>query len=117
MSVEKNYFVIAGCDLTDTITDTFEDWTYTDRYDDYRHNQIKGEVQLFDDPMSGRHLYLGYILAAGDEYECNTEKFTVDDIQDKEIMVREKLNELISLGVVKGDQDYKYQVIAFEECH
>ena len=120
MSIEKNYYVIAGYDLTGYQTDNYEDWKWTDD-GEYYHCGPEGEtIQLFDDPMSGGHLYLGHILARGDEYCFETTKLSVGDILDMAIRMRvkEKLHNLIEAGVINAAADSAdYQVIIFEECY
>jgi len=66
--------------------------------------------------MDGNYLYLGYILADGDEYEYKTSKFTIDFIEAIHENVKRKLEILIGLGVVDSHSITEYQVIAFEEC-
>ena len=80
MSVNRNYYVIAGYDLTGMETDKFDDWKWSDEGEDYICYQRKGKIQFFYDPMSGGHLYFGYILACGDMYEYETSKFKVEDV-------------------------------------
>lgn len=118
MSIDKNYYVIAGYDLTGQETDKFEDWKWTDDGEQYICNQIKGYIQLFDDPMSGEHLYLGYILANGDQYYFETTKFNMSYIADVEGKAYEELIKLQELGVITKDPKFKpeFRVIVFEEC-
>ncbi|WP_455717773.1 hypothetical protein [Anaerosporobacter sp.] len=65
MSVDKNVYTILGYDLQEhrdvILSDEFYD---SERYDELTCNQVKGEIQLFTDPMSGDHLFLGYIVGA-----------------------------------------------------
>ena len=66
-------------------------------------------------------IYLGYILACGDEYEFETTKIDIDtDINYVSKYVAEALRELQEIGVISKDYEYKdrpkYQVIIFEEC-
>ena len=75
MSMESNYYVIAGYDLTGNETDKFKDWKWSDEGEDYFCKQRKGEIQFFDDLMSGSYLYFGYVLASGNEYSFDTEMF------------------------------------------
>jgi hypothetical protein len=113
--MNANYYIIAGFDLTKHKTDKFEDWRWSDEGEAYFCNQRKGRIQLFDDPMSGDYLYLGYILAAGDEYDFPTTMFNADLIElvDKDVM-RELMN-LSNFGVIGGNLDFNYKVIAFVE--
>lgn len=118
MSVNKSYYVIAGYDLTGWETDKYEDWKWTDEGEAYLCNQRKGKIQLFDDPMSNSHLYLGAILVAGDEYEFRTTKFDMEDAYNAQPDVMSDLVKLIDFGVISRDPKFKpkFQIIAFEEC-
>lgn len=118
MSMNKHYYVIAGYDLTGFETDDYRDWKWTDEGEKYLCYQGKGKIQLFDDPMSHSHLYLGYILVSGDEWEFETTKFDVPDIANAWDSVTSELIKLIGLGVITCDPKNKpiYQIIAFEEC-
>ena len=69
MSMESHYYVIAGYDLTGCETDKFKDWKWTEKGEDYINNQCKGEIQFFNDPMSGSYLYFGYILISN--FSCS----------------------------------------------
>ena len=118
MSVDKNYYVIAGYDLSGMKTDKFNDWQWSDEGEKYVCNKVKGKIQLFDDLMSGSHLYFGYVLAIGDMYECETSKFKVDDVNTVYNDVKAELVKLIEIGIIAKDPCIipEYQIIAFEEC-
>ena len=118
MSVERNYYVIAGYDLTDWNTDKYEDWKWTEEGENYTYNQVKGKIQFFDDPMNGTHLYLGYILAEIDMWNSETSMFDVDDIKNKKGQVEAELVKLRELGIISKDPKFipEYKVIVFEEC-
>lgn len=117
MSVEKKYYVIAGYDLTGYETDKYEDWKWSEEGEEYTCNQIKGEIQLFDNPMSGSHLYFGYILASGDEYDFETASFELSDIEKHAKSVESELIKLQEIGVITKDPHFKpvFKIIAFEE--
>ena len=120
MSLDKNYFVIAGYDLTEYRTEKYDDWKWTDEGEQYICYQSKGHIQLFDDPMDSNHLYLGYVLVHGDEYYMETTKLNVEDILSwmKNVTVNVKLRELIEIGVVASEaESAEYQFIIFEECY
>ena len=118
MSMESHYYVIAGYDLTGNETDKFKDWKWSDDGEDYICNQCKGEIQFFDDPMSGSHLYFGYVLASGNEYSFDTEMFDVSDIEKCSGKVKAELVKLQELGVITKNPHFKpvFKIIVFEEC-
>lgn len=118
MSVNRNYYVIAGYDLTGWETDKYKEWKWSDDYEEYICNQTVNHIQLFDDPMGEDHLYLGFILASGDEYDFETVKFDIDTINQVYDYVKSELVRLIDLGIISKDSKFnpKYQVIVFEEC-
>ncbi len=118
MSVNRNYYVIAGYDLTGMKTDKFDDWKWTDEGENYTCYQGKGKIQVFYDPMSGEHLYFGYILADGDMYGYETSKFKVEDVNGIYGDVKAELVKLIEMGIITKDPRFipEYQIIAFEEC-
>ena len=118
MSIFKNYYVIAGYDLTKHKTDKYEDWKWTDEGEQYICNQSNGNIQLFNDPMNGDHLYLGYVLASGDQYYFETTKIDLEVFNKVSCVVYHKLIDLIELGVVDSfNGTYpEYSIIAFEEC-
>lgn len=118
MSVNRDYYVIAGYDLTGYETDIFEDWKWSTEGDKFRCYQREGQIQFFDDPMAGDYLYFGYILAHGDEYECPTGKIDVSTIEEVKSDVENKLQELINQGVISEGckPNILYQILAFEEC-
>lgn len=68
--------------------------------------------------MSGEHLYLGFVLANGDEYYFKTAKFDMEIVNQVQGYVKSELVKLIDLGVISKDPKFKpmYQVIVFEEC-
>lgn len=117
MSICRNYYVIAGYDLTAYKTDKYEEWKWSASYENMICNQIKGKVQIFDDPMCGDYVYLGYILAAGDQYDFETSMFSESDIRLKESEVYAELHYLMKHGII-SDEAYTipYQIIVFEEC-
>jgi hypothetical protein len=116
--MEKSYYVIAGFDLTGYDTDKFDDWKWTEEGEKYLNNQVGDEIQLFDDPMNGEHLYFGYILASGDEYDFETKSIYVNRIERLQQNVETELEKLKELGVISIDSHLKpnYRIIVFEEC-
>lgn len=120
MSIDKHYYVVAGYDLTKYKTEIYEDWKWTTDGESYRYNQVAGNIQLFDDPMNDNYLYLGYILACGDEYCFNTQTFTVRDISNHQADVLGALIELQDMGIISDSlnspSQLEYTIIVFEEC-
>ena len=119
MSLYKNYYIIAGYDLTGYSTEKYEDWKWTDEGEQYICRQSKGNIQIFDDPCNGEHFYFGYVLAHGDQYEFKTEKIDINLITYEWNFVRDELFKLIDLGVINKEVVEKrgYQVFAFEEVN
>lgn len=118
MSVERSYYLINGYDLTGMDCDKFDDWKWTDEGEDYFCYQRKGKIQLFDDPMSGSYLYLGYILATGDQYGFETVKIDSEEIVRSNGYVKAELVKLQELGIITKDPKFipKLGLIMFEEC-
>jgi hypothetical protein len=114
----KSYYVIVGFDLTGYETDKFNDWKWTEEGEKYLNGHINGSVQLFDDPVNEEHLYLGYVLACGDEYDFATQAFNLSDITSVENETFATLIKLEKVGVILKDSYFKlhYKIIAFEEC-
>lgn len=117
MSIDRNYYAIAGYDLTHYKTDKYDDWRWTDEGEGFTCFQRKGQVQLFDDPMSEDYLYLGYIFGGGDQYGFDTIKFNALDVAVVLPKVEDALGRLKDAGVVESvPEDINYGVIVFEEC-
>ena len=118
MSMESNYYVIAGYDLTGGDTDIFRDWRWTEEGEEYLNNQRKGEVRFFNDPMSGSYLYFGFVLASGNEYCFDTTTFEMSDIEKCSGKVKSELVKLQEMGVITKDSHFKpmFKIIVFEEC-
>lgn len=117
MSMNRTTYVIAGYDLTNYVTDKYEDWKWTDEGEDYTCNQIKGNIQLFDDPMDGNYLYLGYIFAKIEQYgNSDTEMINPERISDVMPDVIHKLIDLESEGIISEiPRLLNYKVIVFDE--
>lgn len=117
MSMYKSYYVIAGYDLTGMHTDKFNAWKWTEEGEEYICRQSKDNIQLFDDPMDSSHLYLGYVLASGDEYDFNTEKFNLFEVESHAKEVAHELAKLQDMGVIeKNLEPPVFQIIVFDEC-
>lgn len=117
MSIERNYYVIGGYDLTSYKTDKYGDWSWTGQGEEYLCNQSSGKIQLFDDPMGDSYLYLGYIFASGDEYDFPTAVFDISGIEEHRKKVEAALLELVNASVIypKALVEPKFEIIAFEE--
>lgn len=118
MSVSRDFYVIAGYDLTGWDTDKLRDWKWEEG-EEYICNHSKGNIQLFDDPMSDSYLYFGYVLARNEMYEDDeVSKFKVDDITRVYGEVKSELIKLQELGVITKDPKFvpEYQIISFVEC-
>ena len=122
MSLYKNYYIIAGYDLSAYKTEKYEDWKWTDEGEQYICRQSKGNIQIFDDQCNGEHFFLGKVLFHGDQYEFNTEVIDLFDctpglIQTGKIM--DELKKLYDIGVISEYDKIKSQfnVFVFEECN
>lgn len=117
MSINQSYYVIAGYDLTDAVTDKYRDWKWTDEGERYLCNKVYGKIQLFDDHVSGGHLYLGYIMASGDQYYFPTTVFNPWDVTGLKIVVDSVADNLVKCGVIDASKAkyIKFQIIAFVE--
>lgn len=107
----KNVYIIAGYNLTGLrdriITEKWMDDPYNEQY---YCKQQKGEIQLFHDPISSKHLYFGYIINVNDEYEENT--LSLAEIQRQKMYVDYKLNHM---GFELPRETLPYQIISFVE--
>ena len=113
MSLNRNDYVIVGYDLTN-FRDVFytDDWAWNEEnFNTYLANQSKGEIQLFSDPMDGVYLYFGYIVSANDEYDCETVKIGIADMERQKQYVDAKLKQ-IGWNIPAG---LPFQVICFAE--
>ena len=68
--------------------------------------------------MSGSYLYLGYILATGDQYGFETVKIDSEEIVRSNGYVKAELVKLQELGIITKDPKFipKLGLIMFEEC-
>lgn len=116
MSLERNDYVILGYDLTIYMDTIYDDWSEDEEnIDKWECNQKVGEIQLFSDPMSGDHLYFGYIVSGHNEWDpdvvatVSLEDMLIikPDVDDKLYETRMDIN-----GIV--DQ-LEYRVICFTE--
>ena len=118
MSVDSRHYLIYGYNLTGMDTDKFEDWKWSDEGEEYTSDQIPGKVQIFYDPMSGCHLYLGHIFASVCAFEGDSVKINDDDIATAKATVPGHLRYLQEIGVITKDPHFnpKLEMILFEEC-
>lgn len=96
MSSVQSYYVIAGMNLSAFKTDKYKGWQWSEAWENYTCNQSRGKIQLFDDPT---YLYIGYILAAGDEYGFNTAMIKPEEVEEHQQQVIEEIKRLVKLGL------------------
>lgn len=114
MSSVQSYYVIAGMDLSAFKTDKYKGWQWSEAWENYTCNQSRGKIQLFDDPT---YLYIGYILAAGDEYGFNTAMIKPEEIEKHRQQVIEEIKRLVKIGVIseKVLDSIDYGLIVFAD--
>src|SRR5699024_2401877 len=85
MSMTREDYIILGFDLSPYREQIYTDeWHTNENIDKWEYCQTKGNIQLFTDPMSGSHLYFGYILSAQNEFdEPEVTKINLGDREDK----------------------------------
>lgn len=126
MSMTREDYIILGFDLSPYREQIYTDeWRTDDNIDKWECCQTKDNIQLFTDPMSGAHLYFGYILSAYDEFD--KPEVTKIGLRDEEIKHMEKmwekvldaLNEtqLISESMMEiiAKDNVPFEVICFTE--
>ena len=115
--------MILGYDLTNHETEKYDEWQWSEEWEEYTCSQINGEIQLFDD--CGDKLFLGYVFAMSGEYEHidpiqysihnfdEVEDYDFDEIEDK---VLEKFSRLQEIGVIEGGDKFApdYKLIIFD---
>ena len=126
MSMTREDYIILGFDLSPYREQIYTDeWCTDENIDKWECYQTKGNIQLFTDPMSGSHLYFGYILSAQDEFdEPEVTKISLRDRENKYMdemweKVLDALNEtkIISesiLEVIAKDK-IPFELICFTE--
>lgn len=126
MSMTREDYIILGFDLSPYREQIYTDeWRTDDNIDKWECCQTKDNIQLFTDPMSGVHLYFGYILSAYDEFDKpgvtkiglrDEESKYMETIKDK---VLDALNEtkLISESMMEtiAKDNMPFEVICFAE--
>lgn len=117
MSVNKETFLIIGCDIKDCLTEKFEDWYWSKDGEKYHDYQRKGNIQIIDDGMSGQYTYFGYIVANfEDDYGKHCEEIDFKNIDEMSVEVEIELQKLINRGIVDKEKckDLKTKVILFD---
>ena len=116
MSMTREDYIILGFDLSPYREHIYTDeWRTDENIDKWECCQTRGNIQLFTDPMSGLHLYFGYILAAQDEYDNpETTKISLrdEDIEQMEEMWERVLDALIESKLIS---ELMQEVIAKDE--
>ena len=112
MSVYKDTYVIFGYDLSrrndEIIT---EELVECDKYEAMVCNQRPGFVQLFTDPMSGSHLYAGYII--GKFEDDSDDKCVKVDLSSMERTKQSVDEQLFHWGIQIKDEPF--EIIMFNE--
>ena len=85
MSSVQSYYVIAGMDLSAFKTDKYKGWQWSEAWENYTCNQ---------------YLYIGYILATGDEYGFNTAMIKPEEVEEHRQQVIEEMKRLVKIGVI-----------------
>ena len=81
-------------------------------------NQKKGNIQFFDDPCRGEHIYFGLVITEGDQYYFPASKHDIPHsnwFPNMESNLREIYDHFVSQGVFK-ESNPKLQMIAFAEA-
>ncbi|HJF40219.1 MAG TPA: hypothetical protein K8V91_04775 [[Clostridium] spiroforme] len=87
-------YIILGFDLSPYREQIYTDeWRTDENIDKWECCQTKGNIQLFTDPMSGSHLYFGYILSAQDEFD--EPEVTKISLRDREIKYMDEMWEKV----------------------
>ena len=116
MSLERNDYVILRYDLTTYMDTIYDDWSEDEEnIDKWERNQKAGEIQLFSDPMSGDHLYFGYIVSSHKEWDLDI--VTTVSVEDMLRMKQEVDDKLYETGLdIDGiAEELEYNVICFTE--
>lgn len=116
MSVDKNIYVVFGYDLSghydELLTEEFHD---SDLYEEWAFKHRAGQIQIFTDPMSGGHLYLGYIAAKfEDSYEDQSYITALNNLDACKEMVDAAMGFLPGKWRMTASQ-HKFGLIAFTE--
>lgn len=126
MSMHRNDYIIMGFDLTPYRGKIYtEEWCTDENIDKWENYQSEGQVQLFSDPMSGLHLYFGYILSAQDEYDTSkaikinlADSNELDFYEKYDLVLGNLINSnLFSLPLknIVSDDKVPFEIICFTE--
>lgn len=126
MSMTRKDYIILGFDLSPYRERIYtEEWCTDENIDKWECYQSEGYVQLFSDPMSGSHLYFGYIISAQDEYdEHKTVKVNLADVSEFDISEKYDLvlDNLINSNLfplplkdIVSDDKVPFEIICFAE--
>lgn len=116
MSSERNDYVILGYDLTIYMDTIYDDWLEDEEnIEKWEYNQKAGKIQLFSDPMSGSHLYFGYIISSHSEWDPDV--VSTVSMEDMTRMKQEVDDSLYETGLDIDDiaEELEYSVICFTE--
>ena len=116
MRSNRNDYVILGYDLTAYMDTIYDDWSEDEEnIDKWECNQKVGEIQLFSGPMSGSHLYFGYIVSSHKEWDPDV--VTTVSMEDMLRMKQEVDDKLYETGLDIDDivEELEYNVICFTE--
>lgn len=113
MSTTRKDYVILGFDLSPYREQIYTDeWRTDENIDKWECYQTKDNIQLFTDPMSGAHLYFGYIISAHNEWDPDVvATVSMEDMLRLKQKVNDKLYET-GLGITDR---LEYKVICFTE--
>ena len=107
MSNSYNYVTIIGYNLTDFATEKYQDWQWTDVWEDYTYYQSVGQIQIFDNGASyDETIYFGYIVSNNEVYDYSIEELELEKINDIVGSVKQELFKLIDTGVINEDAKY-----------
>ena len=126
MSMTRENYIILGFDLSPYREQIYTDeWRTDENIDKWECYQNKGNIQLFTDPMSGLHLYFGYIVSARDEYD-NPETTKISLTDESMGRMEETLDKVMdaliesklisqSMQEVIAEDNVPFEVICFTE--
>lgn len=109
MSVNKNTYIICGYDLSNRYSEIMtEELCESQQYEEMVCNQRTGEIQFFDDPMYGDHLYVGFIIGGmGDDNGDDCIKIGANNTR---IMKDAVDNQLSAWGIQTGSAPFELMV-------